>query len=247
MNEAAVFIRGLELPSAPPVRRGGEAIVPAFTADPQAFVVNAQMAEFDAKVPEPLRPTISNAILLAQLAADKEAGTSDPWTWYGAYKSVLGKIGWVSTVDETSQQEVSDRSSELHKAIIPILEAALGPAAAGSIILEVLKGLGSMSENAPWMSLFQRKSQSANAAKFGLSYVGFGDDGGALLKTVFFGIDATQTLTQVLFVKLAAANAMVRSAQSQFVASGQSLNDTAGILGQKVQPYIIDNIKNIAI
>jgi hypothetical protein len=247
MSEAAVFIRGLELPSAPPVRRGEEAIVPAFSTDPQALVVNAQMAEFDSKVPEPLRPTISNAILLAQLGADKATTTPDPWSWYGAYKSILGKIGWLPTVDETSQQEVSDRSSELHKAIIPILEAALGPAAAGSIILEVLKGLGSMTENAPWMSLFQRKSQSANAAKFGLSYVGMGDNGGALLKTVFFGIDATQTLTQVLVFKITAANATVRSAQSQFVASGQSLNDTAGVLGQKVQPYIVDNIKNITI
>jgi len=196
MADVASFIRGLELPEAPVHPRGEAAPAPSFGTDSQALIINSQMAEFDSTVPQPMRPTISYGLLLGQLAADKAiADIRDPWKWFTTYNSIMGKIGWLPRAGEVSEQVISDRNAELHKAVIPILTAALGSAAAGSNIVEVLKGLESMDQDAPWLTLFERKSQSVNAAKFGLSYVDTREGGGASLKTVFVGIEARHVLT----------------------------------------------------
>ncbi len=57
---------------------------------------------------------------------------------------VMGKIGWLPTVSEVNEQVISDKNAELHKAIIPIVTAIFGPAAAASsIIIATLNGLES--------------------------------------------------------------------------------------------------------
>jgi hypothetical protein len=110
-------------------------------------------------------------LLLGQLAADKATlGLNDPWAWFTTFNSVMGKIGWLPTVSEVNEQVISDKNAELHKAIVPIVTAIFGPAAAASsMILAVLNGLDSMNADAPWLTLFERKSNNVQAAKFGLS------------------------------------------------------------------------------
>jgi hypothetical protein len=146
MSEIASYIQSLDLPPAP--TRGAEAPEPPpdFTGAHQAVTVGSQMAEFSSAVPQSIRPAISNALLLGQLAADKAtAGNPDPAAYFGAFNSVMKKIGWQVTSSGLTQQTISDQSAELHKAIIPIVSAIFGPgAAASSIIIAVLKGLQSM-------------------------------------------------------------------------------------------------------
>lgn len=246
MREVTTYIESLDLPAASE-RRGGE--LPAFIEAPQAVTIGAQLAEFDSRVPRALRPTISHGLLLAQLAADKASqGSTDPWTWFTTYNQVIGRIGWLPLVGEISEQQFDDRNAELHKAIIPLLAAAFGPAAAvGSIIIKLLEGLQSMNADSPWITLFERKSQSVKAAKFGLSYVDAGDAGGAMLKTVFFGLTASNVMTQVLFMKISAVAAQVKTATSEATLSAQAIADTQAALAQRVAPFLVDNIRNIDI
>jgi hypothetical protein len=251
MKESIHYIETVDLPPPPPGTRGGDVtqVAASFTSGQQGFVVNSQLAEFNSKVPQALRPTISYGLLLGQLAADKAtAGGSDPWLWFTIYNSVMGKIGWGSMTGEIIQQTLSNVNTELHKAIIPVLTLALGPAAtAGSILLSTLNGLQEMKADMPWLTLFQRKSRSVKGAKFGMSYVDAGDDGGALLKTVFFGVEAAQVITQVLFVKIATSGATVKSAVSELMLNGQTVADTKEALANKVAPFIVENIANIDI
>src|SRR6202042_1779961 len=137
-----------------------------------------------------------------QLAADKATATNaDPAAYFGAFNGVMRKIGWQVTSSELAQQAISDQNAELHKAIIPIVTAIFGPgAAAGSIIIAVLKGLQSMDQDAPWITVFEQKSTKVKAANFGLSYVD-GGAGGATVKTAYFSLQASDNLTQVLFFK----------------------------------------------
>jgi hypothetical protein len=248
MNGVIGYIEGLDLPAPSRAVQRHEAPA-AFGTAGQAVTIGAEMTEFSDHVPQAFRPAISNGLLLAQLAADKAAsGGGDPWTWFTTYNGVLDRIGWLPTVGEINQQVISDRNAELHKAIIPIVTAVFGPAiAAGSILIEVLKGLQSMNADLPWLTLFERKSRNVTAAKFGVSYVDSGDGQGAALKTVFFGLQARQVITQVLFLKTSTADATVRSAQAEAILSAQVIAASGAALAQKVEPFIVDNIKNIDI
>jgi len=250
MTKAVNYIEAVDLPTPPARRRDQVApLPPVFGKDPQALVVNAQVAAFSSEVPLTLRPAISHGLLLGQLAADKAAaGGVEPMTWFEKYNDVMGKIGWTVTRVEMSEQEISDKNAELHKAIIPVLTMALGPGAvAGSIILAALKGLEDMNKDTPWLTLFQRKSQTVKGAKFGLSAVDAGPGGGAQVKTVFFGVKASSAITQVLFLKIATSGATVKTALSDMMLGAQIIEDTQAALAKKVTPFITENIQNIDI
>jgi hypothetical protein len=250
MTNVESDILNLDLP-APRSRGPQEAppLPPAFTSTPQGLTIGSQLTEFTSGVTAAIRPSVSNSLLLAQLAADKaNPGGKDPKAWFATFNTVLGMVGWVPTVGVSATQEVSDRDAELHKAIIPVLEAVLGPAAAaGSIILTVLKGLQSMNQDSPWLTLFEQKSQMVNVAQFGMNYIDGGGDGGAALNTVYFTLTATRGVTQVLFVKLSEANATISSDQRGKMMSAAAIAAAQSALQTKVGPHIADNIANIDI
>jgi hypothetical protein len=249
MSEIASYIRGLDVPAAP--TRGAESRGPAaaFTSEQQAVTVRSQMAEFSAVVPQAIRPTISNGLLLGQLAADKAtANNPDPAAFFTAFNSVMRKMGWLGTVKELNEQKISNIDAEVHKAIIPIVTAVFGPgAAAASIIVKVLEGLQSMDQDSPWITVFEQKSNKVKAANFGLSYVDGGAGGGASVKTAYFSLQASSNLTQVLFFKFSSSDATMKSGQCQMDLSPQMIATSGDALQQKVGPFIIDNIKNISI
>jgi hypothetical protein len=249
MSEIISYIQSLELP--PAVRRGpsDKEPPPAFKSVAQAVTVGSQMAEFSSKVPQSIRPAISNGLLLGQLAADKAmAGNPDPMAWFRTFNSVMKRIGWQSTLSELNEQTISDENAALHKAIIPLVTAIFGPgAAASSIIIAVLKGLESMDQDAPWITVFEQKSNKVHAANFGLSYVDSGAEGGATLKTAYFSLQGSQVTIQILFFKFASSDAKIKSGQCQMSLSAQTISISEAVLQQKVAPFIIDNIKNINI
>jgi len=248
MTTESNYIASLDLPE--PRRSADIAKTAAeFTSGQQALVIDAQLAEFKPAVGQALRPTISYGLLLGQLAADKAmASNGDARQWFTTYNSVMGKIGWVLQAGEFTKHEISDTNVALHKAIIPVLTAALGPAAAvGSIILTALEGLESMDQGSPWITLFQEKSQTVTGAKFGVSVVDAGPGGGAALQSAYFSINASNKITQVLFVKIATAGAVVDGAKASLSIGDQVLADTKNVLQQKVSPFIVSSIDNIEI
>jgi hypothetical protein len=109
---------------------------------------------------------LSNGLLLGQLAADKAtAGNADPVAWFDAFNDVMTKIAWHITDRQINEQTVADKNAALHKGIIPIVTAISGlGAAASSIILTVLNGLESMDQDAPWITVFQQKSNKVQSA-----------------------------------------------------------------------------------
>ncbi len=250
MSEIASYIRSLDLPTAP--TRGADETPPPppdFTGEHQAVTIGSQMAEFSKTVPQTIRPAISNALLLGQLAADKAtAGNPDPAAYFVAFNSVMKKTGWQVKSSGLSLQNISDKNAALHKAIIPLVSVIFSPsAAAGSIILAVLNGLHSMDQDAPWITVFQKKSARVKAANFGLSYVDGGDGGDATLKAAYFALHASQQLTQVLFFKFFSSGATMKSGQCEMSLSPQTIATFEVPLQEKVGPFIVDNIRNISI
>ncbi len=246
MTTTRDYIRSVDLP-APPAPTREKA--PTFNSGRQAVVVAAQMAEFTPAVPQATRPVLGNGLLLGQLAADKAAGESgDIFRWYDAYGLVMRRIGWLLQDIAFDDRALTQTDLNVHQAIIPVVATMLGPsAAAASIILSVLHGLQDMDKDAPWLTLYQRKSMNAQGGKFQMSYVDAGPGGDIALKTAFFGIEAQRTVTQVLFFRFSGQAARLKSASGAMTLSAGLLDDVAAPLQEKVAPFVVENIKNIEI
>jgi hypothetical protein len=243
------FIANLDIPRPRTTRAGTEPPKVAFTSDREVVAVGPQLAEFSDTVPVDLRPMISNSMLLAQLAADKSHSQSDNvLDWHTKYREVLSKVGW--QVDDAQDQVriISDKNLSVHEAIIPVLTAMLGnTAAAASMIVTVLRGLGEMDKDSPWITLFERQSQHAKGAKFQLSYVDADARGAASIKLLSCAIKAERTITQVLFFKFSSQRAEMHDRSTQLSTSRDILNAGKDSIAAKVGVFINDFVEGIEI
>ena len=192
---------------------------------------------------------IADSILLAQLAANKAAGEAqDVFRWYDKYVEVLQNIGWQIRDVDFQTQTVTDKNAGMHKAIIPVITAILGPhAAAASIVLSVLNGLREIDTSTPWITLFDRASQHAHGAKFQVSYVDADAHGHPEITLLSLGIRANRTITQVLFFKFSSEDAELKKASGKMAVSMQRLNSARDAIAERVQPFIADFVKNVEI
>jgi hypothetical protein len=243
------FVQRVALPDIEPAYEAVPPPPPEFSADSQALSIGSQLAEFSGKVPAELRAPISNSLLLAQLAADKAASqTQDVVGWYEAYRKVLAQLGWQIHDFEMQAQDVTDQNMSVNKAIIPVITALLGPqVAAASIVLSVLKGLNDMDSSSPWITLFNQSSQHSSGAKFQLSYVDADANGQPQITLVCLAINATRTITQVLFFKFSSASAQLKRGKTTMSTASGLLEAGKAAIQQRVSDYIAANIANIAI
>jgi hypothetical protein len=240
------YVMSLDLPDpGPPSFESA----PDFTDSRQAVAVGSQLTEFTAAVSTDARSAISNSLLLAQLAANKAASqAADVFTWYGKYCEVLQGVGWQSQDLDFQNQATTGQNLDVHKAIIPVIALALGPAAAAaSIVLAVLNGLKDMNASSPWITLFNRQSQHASGAKFQVTYVDSDANAQPQLTLLCFAVTAQQTLTQVLFFKFQNQNVEFKQSTGKLGVTLDRLNSDRAAIAGRVDSYIADNIQNIEI
>lgn len=242
------FVQRLDLPEMGPRFESVEAL-PQFSEQREVVAVGSQLTEFDAAVAASAREPIANALLLAQLAANKAASqATDVFGWYDKYNQVLQGIGWQVSDSEFQSQTIENKNSDVHKEIIPVVTAMLGPqVAAVSMVVGVLKGLQNMNAGTPWIKIFDRSSEHAQGAKFQVSYVDVDSSGNPQITAMCFGVQADKTITQVLFFKFASQRAEIKNATTKMSASMPLLNATKGEIANRVQVFISDFVKNIEI
>jgi hypothetical protein len=207
VNQARQYVKGLALPPLPTQKRATEAVAPVQfdynAVKDQAMVVGSDIVSFVKGVTPEWREDISNSALLAQLAATKAVGDrSNLEAWYNAYFDVLINTGWVLQVRNFTEYSEQSENFEAHEAILQIASTLLGPSpAALAVVKATLDALKKMSADSPWMTLFQRESQSAKAARFQVTLVEKGASDQLLVSLMAFALSATDDLTQVLFFK----------------------------------------------
>jgi len=240
-----VIALDLPKPGLPKLEKAAE-----FTDTPQAVTVGSQLTEFTAAVAADVRSAVSNSLLLAQLAANKAAGPgSDVFGWYDHYAEVLQGIGWESQNLEFEDKVTGGKDLDVHKAIIPVIATALGPAAAAaSIVLSVLNGLKDMNTDSPWITLFNQKSEHVAGAKFQVTHVdGDAASGDPQLTLLCFAIDAKQTLTQVLFFKFVSQQVALKQSTRRLSVTRDRLNTDKAVIAQRVDAFVADNIQSISL
>ena len=70
--------------------------------------------------------------------------------------------------------------------------------------------MSQMQADTPWITIFDNNSQHAQGAKFQMSYVDADAQGHPEINLVCVGIEADQTITQVLFFKVTDQSATIR-------------------------------------
>lgn len=189
----------------------------------QAVVIGSQIAEFAADVPPELRPQISNSLLLAQLAANKAKAKSRGGSqeWFGKYIDALTSMGWVGEEIADAEHKVSGDAIQVHNEIVKVVEMALGPAATTSFVLAALKGLKDMSKNRPWITLFDRQSQTRTVQQFQIAYARANGGSAPAIILVCFELSASASVTQILISKSTECEAKLTHRQIKL-----SMNET---------------------
>ena len=254
--EAVTYLENVKLPMPPSPPDGLlGAKGPAIPTPPeyasgvdQAVTVGSQIAEFAADVPADMRPRILNSFLLAQLAANREIKDTGGGTkqWYDKYVEVLTKIGWLLESKQVSMREVSSDTLEVHKEIIPLLIAVLGTAVpVTAVIISVLKSLADMDKNQPWITLFDRESQRASANQFQMSYASVDESAGPRISLVCFELDASRSLTQVLFFKFSTAKATLSHFGADLGINPAVFERSIKVVENRIADYVTNYIEDI--
>lgn len=248
---AVEYVLAVPLPDAGPQLeslRGAEPI--SFSDSQEAVVVGAQLAEFSPRVPAAQRTALADCLLLAQLAANKAtASKPDVMAWYRSYVEVLQSLGWTTQEMNFEERQVGNLDADVHQEIVPVITAMLGPVgAAASVVVSVLRGLQKLNEDSPWITVFDRASQHASGAKFQFGFVDLGPDPSSVsIKLLALAIDASRTITQVLFFKFSKQDAKLRTADGRLGIEGARLDSIKDALSARVRPFLAENVTKIPI
>jgi hypothetical protein len=243
------FIDRLELPRKPGARRGSSArVVPKFTIDSknQAMVIGSEILSFVAGVEADLRAAIMNCSLLAQLAANHAVPSRENvQKWYKTYFDVLEQLGWVVQDRGFSEHREAGDQFEAYKAILSVATAVLGASTpALALVQTTLDSLKDMSKGT-WMTIFQRESLAARAARFQITVAEPSSHDGVRISLMAFQLEVTTNLTQVLVFKSRSVDVKFRHSSGRVAIDQTLLVGVAPIVAKKVADYAQNCIANI--
>jgi hypothetical protein len=250
-KSARAFISRAPLPRARVMRDGPqEALTLAEmgfrTAKDQAAVVGSEIVSFVTGVTAERREAIANSSLLAQLVAKK--AVPDPTSidaWYRVYFDTLLRVGWVVQDFEFKQYTEETLDFDAHKAILKVAAALMATAAPAALALvtTTLEALQSMDADNPWITLFNRESRSARAARFQISIAEQEPDGQFIVRTMAFALSAASTITQVLFFKARKTEAELRYHSGKATINSGVLDAVSAELKAKLAAHARDFIR----
>ncbi|WP_210526893.1 hypothetical protein [Rubellimicrobium arenae] len=240
-SKAREFIRQAQIAAKPPpLAATTNAVQVAFdSARDQAVVVGSDVISFVSGVDEETRKAISNSALLAQLVADRQVEDhSDIQAWFEAYFSVLRNIGWVVQQDEFAEYSTQDVGTDVQKAILDVAATFLGGVPGAVAVVEAtLKALTSLGNDSDWITIFNRESQHARTAQFQIALARQDPEQGLLVESIAFGVEATETITTVIFFKLHEQQATLRRRTGRASINTGSLDDLAPAIREKVRAF----------
>ena len=247
MDRARRYVDELDLPPGTRTRA-----VPTFDFDSvkdQAMVVGSDIVSFVKGVTPERREAIVNSSLLAQMAAKKKvADMTKIYDWYNTYFDVLMNIGWVVQDRGFAEYTEASENFEAHEAIIKVATSLLGPTASTLTVVKAsLDALKSSSENSPWITLFNRESQTAHTARFQVTQTEQGENDEFLVSLMAFGLEAQTTLTQVLFFKFKSSEATLKHYSGKVTINSDVLTSVQGTIKQRLAGFANDYIKELPI
>jgi hypothetical protein len=235
------FIENVKLVSAPRRTRALSDTPPVeLKADQaQSLVVGSSLVAAAENVPVETRNDLINCTLFAQLAAS--AAVSDPTqiaSWYDAYFRALSVLGWAQSDTRFEEYSFSGRNAEAHNAIVQVLAALMGPQAAALLVVKAaIDALQSMSENSPWITLFDRQSKTGRSARFQVATAQLDPNGLLQTALIAFELKTRSTLTQVLFFKFSSSSTSLKYAADKATIYEAALKDQREAIAARLAAY----------
>jgi hypothetical protein len=170
----------------------------------QAMVVGSEVISFVQGVTAQRREDIVLSALFAQLVANKKvADKNDVFAWYNAYFEGLSNLGGVIQDSTFQSYEQQVDGLEAHEVILQVATVMLGASpTALAVVTSTIDAMKSMDEDSPWLTIFNRESQSAKVAKFQIALAEQDANGQFMVTLLAFGLEASSSITQVLFFKI---------------------------------------------
>ncbi|KRF42159.1 hypothetical protein [Terrabacter sp. Soil810] len=251
-SRARAFVQAADLPEPPPIDFDTpKAPRPALDeAKEQAAVVGGEVIAFVRGVTREQRADIVNASLLAQLVAKKKVPSqttfADVEYWYGCYFEVLSSIGFAIQDKGFAQYHEETGDFQAHEAILEVAAGLLvGAPAALTLVKTTLTALQKMSDGSPWITLFNRESQSANTARFQVGLAESSPTDGLLLTLMSFGLEAQSNLTQVLFFKFRKSDVTLRHHSGKVTVSAPVLEAVRLDIAERLVDFAQDYVRQL--
>lgn len=207
-------------------------------------VIDSNVVTYREEVPDDVRNHVTNWILMAQrIASAKASATGDPEAWTNAYLDALTTTGWAVRGSVGSWHKDSATGATMHEKILAVLSVVLGPApAALAIVTAAITSLQAMAKDSPWITLFNRRAESAQAVGFQVADCVAPQTGGAALEAIDFRVYAEQTITQVLWFTFTSNRAEMHNRRVVLDLSEQIMRNNGAAVEAKVQNLVAANI-----
>jgi hypothetical protein len=235
-------------------RRGLAATVPSAPVElqdkaAQAVVAGAGLILAEEGVTKQVKEDLLTCTLFAQFAASSSVSTAKKSIeWYDAYFEALRNLGCAMSSQDFGEHRESGNTLQVHKAILTVLTALLGPAATALAVAKaVLSGLEEAGSDHGWLTLFNRDSVNASVAKFQVITAQPAKDGQINIALVAFELRARKTLTQVFFVRFAKSSVHLRFSGGSATIFEPALADVRASLQKKLAAVTANFVDSITI
>jgi hypothetical protein len=240
-QKALDFVRETTLPAVPEgLESAGPVDFGLSQAKDQASIVGSDVISFVSGVTAEQRQDLINSALLAQLVAKVQVpdGTK-VYDWYKSYFEVLKQIGWVIQIEQFATYAAASDGFEANEAIIGLATTLLGAApGALAIVKATLDSLKNLGANSPWLTIFNRESQTGETARFQVTVAQPDGQGQFLVNLMAFGLQARSALTQVLFFKFRSNDVVLKHFSGAVSIDSQVLGAVRDTIRQKLADHV---------
>lgn len=211
---------------------------------PDGVVTGSNLIQFPAGANAELKSSVALSLLAAQRVASNDPVVASPTQWLERHNTVLQNLNWRLDKGGTAKSEFKSINAAVHQAIIPFITAALGGAAAASLIVTALEQLQTMDKDSPWITLFDRQSRRFEVTEYMFSVVQV-EGSTVTLKLAAARLDATYGITQVLFFKIKSQGATFEQANQEFITDAAMLTDMNSDLKVKLMALTKSFIRSL--
>ncbi|GGN12343.1 hypothetical protein GCM10010967_55480 [Dyadobacter beijingensis] len=167
----------------------------------QSFLNDKSLVSFVSEVSDQRRQDVLHSVLLAQLAANKKFPEEDQIKdWYEEFVNVLNNIGWAMQSASFTPFTSEGATIEVDKAIIDLVESAVGGAALVPLVSKTLEAIKGLSDTSGKFIAFEKNTHTATKGAFQIGIAKEENDTVALQLGTFL-ITSSDTINQILFFK----------------------------------------------
>jgi hypothetical protein len=206
----------------------------------QATVVGSDVFSFVSGVTAEGREAIVNSSLLAQLVTKKKVtDPNDLDDWYRTYFDTLTNVGWVIQQKDFAEYHQNTTNFEAHQAVLAVATTFLGAGSTAlTLVTSAVNALHSMDESRPWITIFNRETQSAQTGRFQISLVSQETADQFLVSLLAFSMKAKSNITQVLFFKARIDDVKLRHDSSRVTIASSVLSGALPAMKEKLAQHI---------